>query len=129
MASAAHAILDSAELPVQHDRTATTTSFPAPAPTCATRSFAHVLRSSTRFAGQEPGYGGSFSSVYNENNYSFFEVGPLMFMVVERGVRAAQGRRELGQHRLIQNHPDCRVIISTHRHPEQQRRARGGLRR
>lgn len=64
-----------------------------------------------RFAGK-PWYGGGYGSG-NTSNYSFFEVGPMKFMVIS--LEYAPRKDVLcWADDLIAAHPDRRVIIATH---------------
>ncbi|TNF32523.1 MAG: hypothetical protein EP329_09990 [Deltaproteobacteria bacterium] len=65
----------------------------------------------SRFAGR-PWYGGSIGSS-NVNNYAFFEVGPMKFMVLS--IEYAPRKQTLcWAEEMIAAHPDHRVIIATH---------------
>lgn len=106
VASSAHEILDKADVPYSmvtgnHDYIGTTPG----------RSNTHFGKyfGKDRYAGKN-WYGGSYATV---NNYAFFEVGHMKFMVLSLEY-APRKETVCWANRLIQKYPDRHVIIATH---------------
>ena len=106
VASQAHEILDKAQVPYSmitgnHDYIGTT---PA-----RTNTYFGEYFGKERYAGKN-WYGGSYATV---NNYAFFEVGHMKFMVLS--LEYAPRKETLcWAERLIQKYPDRYVIVATH---------------
>jgi len=111
VANAAHTILDNAGVPYSmtygnHD------IFPSAEAYKRDSMYAQYF-GQQRFL-NKPFYGGAYDSS-NVNNYTFFEVGTLKFMVVSLEFTP---RKDVvtWANQVIQSHPDRRVIVATHCH-------------